>query len=184
MCEDISNEVRIIELTKKNGPFPKLKYSYETSSYYDLSISQKERSWQIELTLKPLERTLVREAELELFGEHVEEPRVFAAEIGEKRVGWLELGYHIWNNRMRVWQFLVHEDFRRKGIARLLMQKAVEVAKEKGARMLVLETQTCNIPTINFYLKFGFELVGFDTTHYSNEDIQKKEVRLEFGLKL
>jgi len=99
-------------------------------------------------------------------------------------VGWLELGYHKWNNRMRVCQFLVNKEFRRKGIGTLLMQKAVGVSKRRGARMLILETQTCNVPAINFYLKFGFELIGFDATHYSNEDIGRKEVRLEFGLKL
>jgi hypothetical protein len=33
-------------------------------------------------------------------------------------------------------------------------------------------------------LNFGFEFVGFDTAAYSNEDIEKKEVRLELGLKL
>jgi len=58
------------------------------------------------------------------------------------------------------------------------------IAKEKRARMLVLETQTCNVPAINFCLKQGFELIGFDTTHYSNKDIEKKEVRLELGLTL
>ena len=50
--------------------------------------------------------------------------------------------------------------------------------------MLVLETQTCDVPAINFYLKFGFELIGFDAAAYSNEDVEKKEVRLELGLRL
>jgi hypothetical protein len=50
--------------------------------------------------------------------------------------------------------------------------------------MLVVETQSCNVPTVNFYLKNGFELVGFDVAAYSNEDIKRKEVRLEFGLKI
>jgi hypothetical protein len=50
--------------------------------------------------------------------------------------------------------------------------------------MLVLETQTCDVPAINFYLKFGYELIGFDTAAYSNEDIEKREVRLELGLKV
>jgi ribosomal protein S18 acetylase RimI-like enzyme len=85
---------------------------------------------------------------------------------------------------MRVYQFLVNKEFRRKGIGTLLMQKAVEASKTRGARMLILETQTCNVPAISFYLKSGFELIGFDATHYSNEDIERKEVRLEFGLRL
>jgi ribosomal protein S18 acetylase RimI-like enzyme len=78
----------------------------------------------------------------------------------------------------------VEEEFRRRGIGTLLLKHAVKISKEKGARMLVLETQTCDVPAINFYVKFGFELIGFDTAAYSNEDIEKKEVRLELGLKL
>jgi ribosomal protein S18 acetylase RimI-like enzyme len=64
------------------------------------------------------------------------------------------------------------------------MNHAVKLGKEKGARMLVLETQSCDVPAIGFYLRFGFELIGFDAAAYSNEDIAKKEVRLEFGLKI
>jgi ribosomal protein S18 acetylase RimI-like enzyme len=64
------------------------------------------------------------------------------------------------------------------------MKHAIKLANEKGARMLVLETQTCNVAAIDFYLKFGFELIGFDAAAYSNQDIEKKEVRLELGLKV
>jgi ribosomal protein S18 acetylase RimI-like enzyme len=61
---------------------------------------------------------------------------------------------------------------------------AVKVAKEKGARMLVLETQSCNVAAIAFYLKQGFVLIGFDSAAYSNTDLEKKEVRIEMGLTL
>jgi ribosomal protein S18 acetylase RimI-like enzyme len=64
------------------------------------------------------------------------------------------------------------------------MDHAVKVAKEKGARMLVLETQTNKDTVIKFYLNFGFNLIGLDSAAYSNEDIEKKEIRLELGLKL
>lgn len=184
MPTNVLRKVKIVELSKKDGPFPKLKYSYKTSGYYNISICREAQSWRIDLTLKPLEKTLVKQHESELFREYVEEPRVFAAEIDGKRVGWLELGYHKWNNRMRVWQFLVNREYRGKGIGTLLMQKAVQISKRKEARMLILETQTCNVPAINFYREFGFELIGFDATHYSNQDIERKEVRLELGLKL
>ena len=64
------------------------------------------------------------------------------------------------------------------------MQHAIKLAKERGARMIVLETQSCNTKAIEFYLKRGYEFIGFDTTAYSNEDIEKNEVRLELGLRL
>jgi ribosomal protein S18 acetylase RimI-like enzyme len=64
------------------------------------------------------------------------------------------------------------------------MKHAIEIARQKGARMLVLETQSCNASAIKFYVKQGFDLIGFDMAAYSNEDVKRREVRLELGLPL
>ena len=50
--------------------------------------------------------------------------------------------------------------------------------------MIVLETQTCNEKAINFYLRNGFSLIGFDLYSYTNSDPERKEVRIEMGKKL
>ena len=184
MEQNLKDKIKIIELEKGDASLPVLKYRYVTSSYYDLSVRRESESWKIDLTLEPLGETVEKKCESRLFGEYVEEPRAFAAVFDGEQVGWVELGFHKWNNRMRIWEILVKEELRRKGIGTLLMQHAIKFAKEKGARMLVLETQSCNVPAIRFYLKHGFELIGFDVAAYSNEDIARKEVRLEFGLKL
>ena len=176
--------VKIVELRKGDASLPTLIYRYKTSHYYDLRVLRESESWKMELTLKPLEKVCEKCSESRLFEEHVEEPRAFAAELDGEHIGWIEVGYQKWNNRMRVWGFLVREEFRRKGIGTLLMNHAVKLTKEKRVRMLVLETQSCDVPAIGFYLRFGFELIGFDAAAYSNEDIAKKEVRLEFGLKI
>jgi GNAT superfamily N-acetyltransferase len=180
------DRVGIVELRKDDTDLP-LDLSegrYVTDSYYELSVKRQSDAWKIELYLKPLEKPQEKRYKGRLFEEQVEEPRAFAAILNGEQVGWVELGYHKWNNRMRVWEFLVKEGFRRKGIGAALMKHAVEVAKQKRARMLVLETQSCDVPAIEFYLKQGFDLVGFDLAAYSNEDIKRKEVRLEFGLAL
>ncbi len=171
--------VKVVELRKGDASLPTLIYRYKTSNYYDLKVLRESESWKMELTLKPLEKVCEKYSESKLFGEYVEEPRAFAAELDGEQIGWIEVGYQKWNNRMRVWEFLVREEFRRKGIGTLLMNHAVKLTKEKRARMLVLETQSCDVPAIGFYLRFGF-----DAAAYSNEDIAKKEVRLEFGLKI
>jgi ribosomal protein S18 acetylase RimI-like enzyme len=187
MKKNIEGTVRIVEIPK-GADWPKLVYGYTSSSYYDVSIAREADSWVVKLVLRPFEKPFEKIFEENLSEEaralFIEEPRVFAAELNGKRVGWLELGYSRWNNRMRAWEFMVVEGFRRSGIGTLLMNHAVKVAKERGARMLVLETQSCNVPAINFYFKYGFELIGFDAAAYSNEDIKKREVRLEFGLKI
>lgn len=178
------DKVRIVELSRDDSSLPKLNSRYLTTSFYDLSVVHKPDGWKVELTVKPLEEPLEKSYTGTFFEEHVAEPRVFAAVVDGSQVGWIELGYEKWNNRMRVWEFLVKEEFRRMGVGSLLMELAIKVAKERGARMLVLETQSCNVPAIAFYLKHGFSLIGFDSAAYSNEDIRRSEVRLEMGLTL
>jgi ribosomal protein S18 acetylase RimI-like enzyme len=177
-------KTKIIELFKSSAPFPKLEYEYTTNQHYKVQISHTKKSWTAELVLTPLPEPVQKRFEEQLFAEHVEEPRAFTAIHNDKQIGWIQLGYEKWNNRMRVWELLIKKEHRRKGIGTQLMQHAIKLAKERGARMLVLETQSCNTNAIQFYLKQGYELIGFDTTAYSNQDIEKNEVRLELGLKL
>jgi len=184
MKNNILEEVRIVELTKNDPSLPKLSYRYVTAGYFDVSVVREKGSWKIGLTQKPLEQPLENGFTGTLFEEHIEEPRAFAAVLNDEQVGWVEIGYEKWNNRMRVWEFLVKDEYRRKGVGTLLMSYAVRVAREKGARMLVLETQSCNVAAIDFYIKQGFNLIGFDSAAYSNTDVEKKEVRIEMGLAL
>lgn len=178
------NSINIAELSKSEASAIKLHYTYTSRHYYDLSICYQPNGWRIELVLRSFEKPFQKAFDERLFEEHVEEPRAFAAVVDGKQVGCVEVGYEKWNNRMRVWEINVVEGFRGRGIGTKLMDQAVKTAKERGARALVLETQTCNAPAIGFYLKYGFELVGFDATAYSGEDVDRKEVRLELGLNL
>ncbi len=182
MSREIS--VEIVELTKKEAYLKEIVSKHSSSDYYDVSVCRKPEGWGISLSRKAFEKTLNKEYHSRLFEDHIGEPRVIVARLDNEDVGWIELGYDKWNNRMRVWEFLVSERFRKRGIGTLLMNRAVTVAREKGARMLVLETQTNNTTAIDFYLKFGFDLIGLDTTAYSNDDVGKCEVRLEMGMKL
>lgn len=51
------------------------------------------------------------------------------------------------------------------------MNCAIERAECHHVRGIILEAQSCNIQAIDFYLKFGFQLVGFDLFVYSNQDV-------------
>ena len=177
-------KTKITELFKSNTPLPKLEYEYTTNQHYKIHISHMKESWTAKLVLTLLPEPAHKRFEDQLFAEHVEEPRAFAAIYNGEPVGWIELSYEKWNNRMRIWELLIKKEYRGKGIGTQLMQHAIKLAKERGARMLVLETQSCNVKAIQFYLKHGYELIGFDTTAYSNQDIEQSEVRLELGLKL
>ena len=74
---------------------------------------------------------------------------------------------------------------RRQGsVGTALMQAIERAAEASGARMIVLETQTCNENAIAFYRRNGFALIGLDLYAYSNTDPERREVRLEMGKKL
>jgi len=179
------SDIELIELREKDASLRVLpEGAYLSSGYYDVSVRREADGWLARLVFRPFETVLKKRYQGTLFEKHVSEPRVFAAVVHGVQVGWVELGFDAWNNRMRVWEFFVLEEHRGKGIGLLLMKRAAEAAKERGARMLVLETQSNNAAAIAFYLAFGFELVGFDVVAYSNDDIERKEVRLELGLKI
>ncbi len=86
-----------------------------------------------------------------------------------------------YSKRLVVNLLYVDREFRRKGVAEALMNKAKAIMYENNIRSIILETQSCNVKAIAFYLKQGFRLIGFDTICYSNHDIENKEVRLDFG---
>ena len=44
-----------------------------------------------------------------------------------------------------------------------------------------LETQSCNVRAIAFYRSQGFELIGFDSCCYTNLDVERHEIRFDFG---
>lgn len=58
----------------------------------------------------------------------------------------------------------------------LLRNAISDAAKASGARMSVLETQSCNENAIAFYRKNGFDLYSC-----SNTDPERHEIRIEMG---
>jgi len=141
LTQNIIKNVRIAELFKQKLPFSKLKFRYSTKEHYSVTVLRKKDRWEIKLVLEALPKPIEKRFEGGLFQDFVDEPRVFAAELEDKQVGWIELGFQNWNNRMRIWELLVEEGFRRKGIGTLLVDHAIKLSKERKTRMLVVETR-------------------------------------------
>jgi ribosomal-protein-alanine N-acetyltransferase len=66
----------------------------------------------------------------------------------------------------------VRPDYRRRGIARLLLIKALEEAVQLGAEKATLEVRVSNVIAQKLYQRFGFEIVGHRPRYYrdNNED--------------
>lgn len=67
---------------------------------------------------------------------------------------------------MYIPDFKVSAAFRRQGVGRMLIEKAREVAKERGYRGLYLQGQDNNLNACLFYIRAGFRIGGLDTEVY------------------
>ncbi len=62
----------------------------------------------------------------------------------------------------------VHPDYRRRGIARQLINALVDALAEKGVHSLTLEVRASNAPAIALYEKLDFSPVGRRKNYYRN----------------
>lgn len=98
-----------------------------------------------------------------------------------KIAAYFELAREEWNDRMHITNLLVEPPFRRRGIGSALLRAAKCAAETEDRRILTLETQSCNVPAIDFYLANGFVFSGTNLYFYSNLDPQEDEVMIEMA---
>jgi ribosomal-protein-alanine N-acetyltransferase len=60
------------------------------------------------------------------------------------------------------------ESHRRQGIGEMLLQEAIELAREKAQPLITLEVRVSNEPAIALYRKYGFEEAGLRPRYYSD----------------
>lgn len=101
--------------------------------------------------------------------------------FNEKLIAAIETDVEVWSNRLRITELWVADDYQRKGIGHELIEVAKEQARRERRHTIILETQSCNVNAVDFYQHEGFTLIGFDSCCYKNNDLERKEVRLEFG---
>ncbi|MFE3573888.1 GNAT family N-acetyltransferase [Lysinibacillus sp. NPDC059133] len=120
----------------------------------------------------------------EIFEDHREDIECYIAEFNGEEAGIVSFSHEKWHNVLRINDIHIDQSRQHKGIGSKLMALVKKRAAEIGVRAIVLETQTSNLPAIQFYRKHGFHLIGCDLISYSNKDIEKREVRVEMGLVL
>ncbi len=157
-------------------------FTYTTTHYYDVRTLAYDGVGGFQLARVPFAEPQTKQFESSLFEDYLEEPRLFCAQEDGEWLGVAEVSRESWNNRLRVSNLWVREEWRYQGIGKLLMARVIEVARELGCRAVVLETQSCNDPAIRFYRSCGFSLIGLDMISYTNQDVTRHEVRLEMGL--
>lgn len=172
--------IRKIDSTQyPNGK--KVLYTYKTTTFYQIKNVQTEDGWTFTIQEQPSPKPFVKQLEENLFDDYKDGSEYYVAEWNEEEAAVLVVQQMEWNNTLLIHDLYVNELFKRLGIGSKLISFVKERAKILGVRAITLETQTTNYPAVQFYLKNGFQLVGFNTISYSNDDVEKGEVRLEMA---
>ena len=171
----------ISKLKKEDYQGKKFIARYMTKGYYDIQSV----STGFVFTYTNFDEEKEISFEDSFFNEWLESPVAYGSFEDGELIGFVEGSIEEWNNRYRISNICIFDSKKRhSGIGAKLMDVILTEAKESGARMVVLETQTCNENAIAFYKKNGFEIIGFDLYSYSNDDPEKHEIRIEMGRKL
>ncbi|MBR6791070.1 MAG: GNAT family N-acetyltransferase [Oscillospiraceae bacterium] len=178
---------QIIDLPKEQWQGTVIPMSYTADHFYDVSLTRKDDGFSLDVTKRPRETPFVFDPAHYDFPDKLYESWWEGAKArgvveDGKLLAVIETCPEEWSNRLRVTELWVDPSLQRKGIGRALMDTAKEQAVREGRRALILETQSSNANAVDFYLSQGFTLIGFDACCYSNNDIARREVRLEMGI--
>ncbi len=188
MIKTESRKIEIVPLPKEAWKGVTIPLTTRSDSYYDLKITPMDGDGcTVSLIKKLSEKEIIHTPEEydfpdSLYQAHWEKAEAYGV-IGEsgELLACIEVCPEEWSNRLIVTELWVSDELRHRGLGKRLMDKAKEIAVNQNRRAVILETQSCNTNAIGFYLHEGFELIGFDTCCYTNNDIARREVRINMG---
>ncbi len=176
----------IVHLPKDKWKDTILPIGYTTDKYYDVTVNNTDKGFSIEIEKKDFKEPVTHRPEDydfpdKLYQEHWENAYAWGVVVKDRLVAAIETDQELWSNRLRITELWVAEEYQKQGIGHALIDVAKGQARRERRRAVILETQSCNVNAVDFYLHEGFTLIGMDTCCYKNNDLQRKEVRLELG---
>lgn len=102
---------------------------------------------------------------------------IFFAKCGERIVGTVSM-IKCSDAAFELAKLAVTEEYKGRKIGNLLMESALQFAKDKGAQKIILYTNHKLIPAIRLYEKYGFCEVPLENNKYLESDI-KMEIILK-----
>ena len=178
------NTNRIVPLDRDIWQGYGLAFHYISQNYYDVEINRTDGRFDVSFVKKPFNAPFehMPNDSDKLFAPWWDDIKAWGIEENGQLIAIIETAVEEWSNRLRVTELWIDDAYRRKGIGTALMDIAVQRAKNEKRRVIMLETQSRNEGAIEFYLNYGFTLIGFDACCYGNDDLNRKEVRMELGL--
>ncbi len=83
-------------------------------------------------------------------------------------------------DEIQILNIAVHTSLRRRGIARKLLEMAIQTGRDRKASCITLEVRKSNFPARKLYESFGFKVVGERPNYYGAQ--QESAVLMELDL--
>jgi ribosomal protein S18 acetylase RimI-like enzyme len=170
---------QVIQLTREKYKDYPLVFEYETNEHFAVRSVKTAEGYSFQLVRERLPEPIKKRFVEHLFQHYLVDPEAYGIEEDGKLAAIIEIDREFWDGRLKITDLVVLPEYRRKGYGAMLVDKAKESAKAEAFRAIYLDTHSCNVPAIDFYLAQGFHFCGLDTTYYSNTDIERKEVMLQ-----
>ncbi len=103
--------------------------------------------------------------------------RSILAEVDGKIIGYVL--FWLLPGAIDIHNIAVHADFRRQGVARLMLRKIVDEAKRQSITRVVLEVRKSNLPAQQLYEVMGFSTSGIRKGYYSDNGEDALAMTLE-----
>lgn len=94
--------------------------------------------------------------------------------------GFAAVSLQQWNRSAELTALFITPGSRARGLGRTLLAHSLDFARGARMRCLGLETQTTNVPAIQFYLRAGFRFSGMHTALYDPACVAPEEVAVFF----
>ncbi len=89
-----------------------------------------------------------------------------------------------WNKTGYLAELAVSKEYQRMGYGSRIIDELAKRARRKGLRAIIVETQLDNKLGMDFYLKKGFRLCGYNDRYYTNNPNSSHAIAIFFSLDL
>lgn len=83
-------------------------------------------------------------------------------------IGYICMNYHL--HESQILNLAVHPNFRRRGVATILMDEAIRELKKRGCVFVHLKVRVSNTGAQKFYELLGFKVESVRKKYYANPD--------------
>jgi GNAT superfamily N-acetyltransferase len=138
--------------------------SFETSTVFDVVTSARA----IELRERALERPITKRFSIgEVFAPWASWNAGWVADDDGVH-GFATVEHEPWHERLVLWFLYIAPAWRRRGVARALLERAEAHGRTVGASHVWLETSNVNVPGVRAYERLGYSLCGADRLLYGS----------------